>query len=45
VHLVHFVDGKNALNRGVKKSRVPGVPQSPAGLRRGGAPFNGFFDF
>ena len=40
VHLVHFVDGPKALNCGVKKARVPGVPQSPAGFRWGGAPIN-----
>ena len=40
LRLVHFVDGPEALNRGVKKARIPGVPHSPARFRRGWAAVN-----
>ena len=37
---MHLLDGPEALNFGVEKARVPGVPQSPVGFRNGGVTFS-----
>ena len=45
MHLCHFFDGPEALNFGVEKVRVPGVPQSTVGFRCEGVKFSNALSF